>query len=195
MVSDFMQLETIQLIDIRFHGRAGQGVVTASRILGEAAMRQNKWIHAFPNFGPERMGAPVTAFTRISDKKFTVKTQIDKPDFIVIIEPSLVSDEQYYNGLKEGGTVVLNTTQIPPNLATQFKQKGIKVFIVDGDSISRKYLGRTIANTVMLGSLIKATGIVQIEHLIDVMKEKFSGKVAEDNAAAIYAAYEEVKEI
>lgn len=190
-----MQVETLQLTDIRFHGRAGQGVVTASRILGEAAMRQNKWIHAFPNFGPERMGAPVTSFTRISDSKFTVKTQIDKPDIIVMIEPSLVDDEQYYAGLKEGGTVILNTTEVPQSLLTRFKEKGVKVFTVDGDSISRKYLGRTIANTVMLGSLIKATEIVQIEHLIEVMKEKFSGKVAEDNAAAIYAAFEEVKEI
>lgn len=182
---------TVDIIDIRFHGRAGQGVVTASRLLGEAAILNGKWVHAFPNFGPERMGAPVSAFTRISEEKFTVKTQIENPDVIVIIDPSLVKEEKYYSGLKPGGKIIVNSSVVP-DVLLKFTLE-YEVWIVDGDKISREYLGRTIANTVMLGSLLKVTNLVETDDLISVLKDKFSGKIAENNIKAIKAAYEEVK--
>ncbi|MHA2250695.1 MAG: 2-oxoacid:acceptor oxidoreductase family protein [Candidatus Kariarchaeaceae archaeon] len=190
-----MQTQIAKLIDIRFHGRAGQGVVTASRFLGEAAIEADKWIHAFPNFGPERMGAPVEAFTRISNEKFTIKTQVYFPDYIVFIDPTLIPNMEYYNGLEEGGTVIFNTKQVPENILELLKQKHAKIWTVDGDTISRKHLGRTRANTVMLGGLIKATGVVDIDHLIKVMYKKFKGEVGDKNAAAIKEAFEEVKQI
>lgn len=184
---------TIKLIDIRFHGRAGQGVVTASRLLGEAAIQSGKWVHAFPNFGPERMGAPVSAFTRISDEKFTIKTQIYDPDIIVIIDPSLVKDEQYYLGLKPDGKILINT-KIVPKFLEKHKKKS-EIWIVDGDEISRKYLGRTIANTVMLGALLRVTGLVDEQSLISVLNKKFPKEIADNNAKAIHAAYEEVRKV
>ncbi|MHA2403988.1 MAG: 2-oxoacid:acceptor oxidoreductase family protein, partial [Candidatus Kariarchaeaceae archaeon] len=136
-----MQVLEQQLTDIRFHGRAGQGVVTASRFLGEAAIKGNKWIHAFPNFGPERMGAPVEAFTRISDTKFTQKTQVYSPDVIVIIDPTLIPVETYYNGLVNEGIVLLNTKNVPESTLNLLKQKQANIWIVDGDTISRKHIG------------------------------------------------------
>ncbi|MCE7737235.1 MAG: hypothetical protein GPJ54_20270 [Candidatus Heimdallarchaeota archaeon] len=184
---------TIKLFDIRFHGRAGQGVVTASRLLGEAAILNGKWVHAFPNFGPERMGAPVSAFTRIAEEKFTIKTQIDNPDVIVIIDPSLVKDEQYYAGLKPGGKIIVNASTVPAILH-KFAYSN-EIWIVDGDKISREYLGRTIANTVMLGALLKVTNLVNEQDLITVLKEKFPANIAENNAKAIHAAIEEVKQL
>lgn len=182
-----------KLVDIRFHGRAGQGVVTASRLLGEAAIADGKWTHAFPAFGPERMGAPVTSFTRIADEKFTIKTQVYHPDTIVMIDPSLIHDQQYYEGIKDGGKILLNTTEIEPELAQALQQ--YEVWIVDGDEISRKYLGRTIANTVMLGALIRVTEIVEKSSLIEALKRKFPGSLGEKNEQAINAAFEEVKPV
>jgi 2-oxoacid:acceptor oxidoreductase gamma subunit (pyruvate/2-ketoisovalerate family) len=188
-----MLIQKTKLIDVRFHGRAGQGVVTASRLLGEAAILSGKWTHAFPNFGPERMGAPVSAYTRIADEQFFVKTQVYNPDIVVIIDPTLVKEKKYYEGLKEGGTILLNTTSIPPEIKDTIKD--FNVWIVDGDRISREYLGRTIANTVMLGALLKVSGLVKPEHIVSVLFKKFSPNIAEKNAAAIKAAYEEVKKV
>jgi pyruvate ferredoxin oxidoreductase gamma subunit len=184
---------TVKLVDIRFHGRAGQGVVTASRLLGEAAILNGKWVHAFPNFGPERMGAPVSAFTRIAEEKFSVKTEIYNPDVIVIIDPSLVNEEKYYEGLKPSGKLIVNTSEVPDILKRYAENH--EVWIVDGDKISREYLGRTIANTVMLGALLKVTNLVEEGDLISVLKEKFRTKIAEDNAKAIRASFEEVKRL
>jgi len=196
-MSDLRRMSEVQLshelFDVRFHGRAGQGVVTASRLLGEAAILEGKWIHAFPNFGPERMGAPVSSFTRISPTKFSIKTQVYHPDLIVIIDPSLVPDPVYYVGLKPDGIVILNTTSVPDHILELLQGK--KLWTVDGDTISRKYLGRTIANTVMLGALIRVTGIVSLEYLTEVMLKKFPGDVGMKNKQAIEAAFEEVKQL
>lgn len=190
-----MQVQIQNLIDVRFHGRAGQGVVTASRLLGEAAIKANKWIHAFPNFGPERMGAPVEAFTRISEEKFTVKTQVYNPDIILIIDPTLITVEKYYSGLKDEGVVILNTKKAPDKVLELLKKSNAKVWMVDGDEISRKHIGRTVANTVMLGALVKVTNVVELEHIIEVMYSKFKGKIGDKNAAAIREAYIAVKRI
>ncbi|MHA2169899.1 MAG: 2-oxoacid:acceptor oxidoreductase family protein [Candidatus Kariarchaeaceae archaeon] len=188
-----MQVLEQQLTDIRFHGRAGQGVVTASRFLGEAAIQGNKWIHAFPNFGPERMGAPVEASTRISDTKFTQKTQVYSPAVIVIIDPTLIPEENYYKGLITGGTVLMNTKSVPEATINLLRHKQAKIWIVDGDTISRKHIGRTVANTVMLGALIKATSVVSLHNLIEVMYGKFKGDIGDKNAAAIKEAYDKVR--
>ncbi len=190
-----MQLHISKLTDVRFHGRAGQGVVTASRLLGEAAIKANKWVHAFPSFGPERMGAPIEAFTRISDNKFYIKTEVYNPDIIIIIDPTLIPEEKYYKGLKGGGTVVLNTNRIPDKILELLKNKNANIWRVDGDSISREHIGRTVANTVMLGGLIKATEVVNLQSIIDVMYNKFKGEIGDKNAAAIKVAYDEVKKI
>lgn len=188
-----LQEITSELIDTRFVGRAGQGVVTASRLLGEAAIAGGKWVHAFPNFGPERMGAPVTAFTRIAEKKFTIKTQVYEPDLIVMIDPSLIKDDKYYEGIKPNGKILLNTITIPDNIIA-LKEK-YEVYTVDGDGISRKFLGRTIANTVMLGAVLKVTGLVELDALLEALYQKFPKEIADKNAAAISAAFDEVKMI
>jgi 2-oxoacid:acceptor oxidoreductase gamma subunit (pyruvate/2-ketoisovalerate family) len=188
-----MQIHTTKLTDVRFHGRAGQGLVTASRFLGEAAIKADKWVHAFPDFGPERLGAVIQAFTRISDTKFTLKTQVYHPDILVFIDPTIINEKKYYKGLETGGTVLFNAKSIPQDILTMLKQNDAKIWIVDGDSISRKHIGRTVANTVMLGALVRATGVVGLQNIIDVMYTKFKGEVGDKNAAAIREAYEEVK--
>jgi 2-oxoisovalerate/pyruvate ferredoxin oxidoreductase gamma subunit len=188
-----MQLEISQLFDVRFHGRAGQGVVTVSRLLGEAALLEGKFIHAFPNFGPERMGAPVSAFTRIDENKFTVKSEVYNPDLIVIIDPTLVSDLKYYQGLKENGIVILNTKIVPNKVKEHLTNK--EIWYIDGDNISRKHLGRTIANTVMLGAVVKVTALVKLDTIYHVLSKKFSQEITEKNMKAIKEAFEEVRKI
>ncbi len=185
-----MQAVATKLTDVRFHGRGGQGVVTASRILAEAAILENKWVHAFPTFGPERSGAPVAAFTRISPEKFSIKTQVYHPHVIVVIDPSLVRRSEVYEGLVEGGTIIINSaSKIGKDF---FPKTAEKIFYVNGNEIAEKHLGRPIANTVMLGALAKVTGLVELESLIKALSSYFSGEILEKNIAAIKEAYEKV---
>lgn len=188
-----MQEAVPSLTDVRFHGRGGQGVVTASKILAEAAILEKKWVHAFPTFGPERSGAPVAAFTRISPNKFTVKTQVYNPKIIVVIDPTLLSKPETYEGLVEGGILVLNTAN-QPNREDYPSQAG-EIWWVNGNEIANKHIGRTIANTVMLGALVKATGLVSLDSILRALGSYFKGEIYEKNVAAIKEAYEEVKKL
>ncbi len=189
-----MQAVATKLTDVRFHGRGGQGVVTASRILAEAAILENKWVHAFPTFGPERSGAPVAAFTRISPEKFSVKTQVYNPHVIVVIDPSLVRRPEVYDGLVEKGTIIINSAT-KPDQDDFFPKTAEKIFYVNGNEIAEKHLGRPIANTVMLGALAKITGLVKLESLIKALGSYFSGEVLEKNIAAIKEAHEKVVQL
>ena len=181
-----------KIIDVRINGRGGQGAVTASRLLGEAAILEGQYVHAFPNFGPERAGAPVTAFTRISPEPFTVKTEVTEPDIVVVIDPTLLDSVPVADGLKPGGTIVVNYEEDKESLLKYFEGVDAKIYKVPGTKIAMEEIGRNVPNLLMLGALIKVTSIIKLESLIEVTKKRFAGEIGEKNARAIRRAYEEV---
>ena len=154
------------MIEIRFHGRGGQGAVTAARLLAEAAFLEGKHAQAFPFFGAERRGAPVLAFARIDDKQIRVRTQIYKPDYVVVLDPLLPEVVDVASGIKQGGIIVLNSKK-----AMQFPHA--KTAFVDATSVAKETLGVPITNTAMLGAFAKATGLITLESLIEVIKGTF----------------------
>jgi len=172
--------------EIRFHGRGGQGAVTAAQLLAKAAFLENKYCQAFPFFGAERRGAPVMAFARIDDKPIRIRTQVYKPDYVVVLDPTLLGVVDVGSGLKEGGTIVVNATEVPVGLPGE-------IVNVDATSIATETLGRPITNTAMLGAFAGATELVSLNSITKVIKEKFGGKIGEKNAAAAQAAYERVR--
>jgi 2-oxoisovalerate ferredoxin oxidoreductase gamma subunit len=174
------------MIEIRFHGRGGQGAVTAARLLAEAAFAEGKHSQALPFFGAERRGAPVLAFTRIDSRPIRIRTQIYEPNYVVVLDPSLLEVVNVASGIKHDGLIVLNSKKTAqfPNAKTAF---------VDATSIAKEMLGVPITNTAMLGAFAKATKLVSLDSLINVTKGRFSGKLADKNIAAIKAAYEQTK--
>ncbi len=174
----------MRTIEIRFHGRGGQGAVTAARLLAEAAFIEGNYCQAFPFFGAERRGAPVMAFTRISKEPIRTHEQVYEPDFVVVLDPTLTGAVNVAAGLKNGGIIILNSKEVPENL------KGAKVALVDATTIAIESLGVPITNTTMLGALAKATGVVSLDSVRKVVEKKF-GKVAEKNFTAAKRAYEE----
>lgn len=174
------------MIEIRFHGRGGQGAVTAAQLLAEAAFAEGKHSQAFPFFGAERRGAPVLAFTRIDSKPIRTRTQIYEPDYVVVLDPSLPEVVNVASGIKHDGLIVLNSKK-----AAQFPNA--KTAFVDATSVAKEMLGVPITNTAMLGAFAKATKLVSLDSLINVIKKHFSSKLAEKNIAAIKAAYEQTE--
>ncbi len=176
------------MLEVRWHGRGGQGSVTAAEILATAAIKEGKFAQAFAAFGPERRGAPVLAFTRIDDKEILLRSQIYEPDVVVILDPSLMTMEGLEEGLKQGGTVVINAAHGAGGLKGRFKKAG-KIAMVDATEIAIKELGVPITNTSILGALVKATGVVKLETLEEIARERFKGALAEKNINAIRHAY------
>lgn len=172
------------MIEIRFHGRGGQGSVTAAEILAKAAFKDGKYAQAFPFFGVERRGAPVMAFTRIDDKPIDIRYQIYNPDYVLVLDDGLMTVTDVFSGAKENTEVIIN-------IAEEFKEKkDIPVYSIDATGIALDMLGRNIVNTIILGYFAKKTQVVSIDSLIEVIKETFPGKVGELNAEATKKAYE-----
>ncbi|MEM3403068.1 MAG: 2-oxoacid:acceptor oxidoreductase family protein [Nitrososphaeria archaeon] len=159
------------MIEIRWHGRGGQGAVTASEMLANAALRDGKYVQAFPAFGPERRGAPVLAFTRIDDKPIEIRWQIAEPDVVVVLDMSLLSVVNVTSGLKSDGIVVLNTAKDSSEVKKIFPN--YKVAKADATSIALKNLGAPITNTAMLGALLKAAPVISFETIAKVVGERF----------------------
>lgn len=186
-----------KLLEIRWHGRAGQGVVTAGELLAEAAMQEGKYFQAFPDYGPERMGAPVKSYTRISDQPIEIHSQIQHPDVVVVVNPNLIGVVNLTEGLADGGVVVINTPLSPAEIREKLGLIGrpVQVWTVDATRIGMETLRRDIPSTIMLGALVRATGIVQLETLIELVREKLGEKlqthVVEANLAGLKRAYEE----
>ncbi|RLE82250.1 MAG: hypothetical protein DRJ51_01980 [Thermoprotei archaeon] len=182
------------LIEVRWHGRGGQGVVTASDILAKAAILEDKYAWHAPMFGPERTGAPVVACTRISDEPIEIHSGVYSPDIVVVIDPAQVIEVEWYTeGLKKGGVLVLNSKSVPKVLTERALEKGYKMFYVDAYTIAIDVFRRAFYNTPMLGALVKATKLVNLESVLKVVDIRFSGEIAEKNKEAIKRAYEEVK--
>jgi pyruvate ferredoxin oxidoreductase gamma subunit len=187
-----------KLTEIRWHGRAGQGVVTAGELLAEAAMEEGKYFQSFPDYGPERMGAPIKSYTRISDGPIEVHHQILHPDVIVVVNPNLIGVLNLAEGLKEDGIAIINTPDSPADVRKKLGVKGVRVFTLDATCIALDTLGRDIPSTLMLGAVAKATGLVSLDSLIHCAKERLGTKlradVVEANVTALKRAYEEVQE-
>jgi len=187
-----------ELTEIRWHGRGGQGVVTAGKMLADLALDSGQYFQAFPDYGPERAGAPVRAFTRLSREPINIHSQIQEPDVVLVLDPTLVGSVNVAEGLKEEGILIVNTEEPPAEIRERLGFKGGKVFTVNATRIAMDTLGREITNTPMLGALIKATGFVALEDLIEKTRErfghKFGSRVAEQNVEAIKRGYREVRE-
>jgi 2-oxoacid:acceptor oxidoreductase gamma subunit (pyruvate/2-ketoisovalerate family) len=183
------------LEEVRWHGRGGQGIVTVSRLLAYAALLDGKHVQAFPEFGPERRGAPVTGYTRISDEPISIHSHIYTPNIVVIVDPTLLGKIDVSGGLVEDGTVVANTDKPASELKIALKVEKAKVYTVNAIRIALDVLGRPIYNTAMLGALVKAAPIVKLDSLDTVVRERFPGTVGEKNVAVIKKAYEEAEGI
>jgi len=180
---------TNKLVEIRWHGRGGQGAVTSAELLAQAAINEGKYAQAFPSFGPERRGAPVSAFVRISNEQIRIRAEITEPDVVVVLDPSLLHMINVASGLKDGGTFVINTRKPAEKIRAEF---GIKqrLATVDATKIAREILGVPITNTTMIGALLKATDVVDLESLVEPVKERFR-RLADRNINAMKRAYEE----
>ncbi len=179
------------LISIRFHGRGGQGAVTASKLLAEAASLTGYYSQSMPFFGAERRGAPVVAFTRISDEPIHEMSQAYHPNIVVVLDPVIMKVVDVFKGVKEGGTIVANTTKAPGEFV--FEQDYLNIVAVDATGIAIKndllVAGLPVVNTPMLGALLRAQIPLQLETLMDIVGKKF-GKEGEKNVKAIREAYE-----
>jgi pyruvate ferredoxin oxidoreductase gamma subunit len=177
------------MIEIRFHGRGGQGAVTAAEILAKAAFEDGKYSQAFPFFGVERRGAPVMAFSRIDEEPIRRRYQVYNPDYVVVLDNGLLEVVDVFSGLKEKGKVILNTKE---DLNTD---KNIDIEIIDATGIALDVLGVPIVNTVMLGAFAGSTGAVSLDSIIKIIKETFPGKIGDKNAKAAEIAYKQLKEV
>ncbi len=180
------------LAEIRFHGRAGQGMVTAAELLAAAAGAEGKYSQAFPVFGSEKRGPPVMSFCRISDSPITTYDQVSEPDIVVVADPSVLSSVNVAAGLKKGGIVIANCNC----KASELGITDAKVFVVDGTKIALEHLHQPIFNTVMLGAFIKITGLVKMESVEKAIHEEFDEKskaMADENVDAVRACYELAK--
>lgn len=171
------------MIEIRFHGRGGQGAVTAAEILAKAAFEDGKYSQAFPFFGVERRGAPVMAFTRIDNEPIQIRYQVYEPDYVVVLDEGLIDVVDVFSGLKDKDNIIINSN------SEKAVERG-QGSLIDATGIALDNLGVPIVNTVMLGSFAKKSGEVSLDSIVKVIKETFPGKMGENNSKACEIAYE-----
>jgi pyruvate ferredoxin oxidoreductase gamma subunit len=177
------------MIEIRFHGRGGQGAVTSAELLALAAIGEGKYAQAFPSFGPERRGAPVVAFCRIDDERIRIRANVSEPDIVVVLDSSLLKIVNVAAGLKSSGVLVTTSPDSPDKVKQDLKIKN-RMAVVDALKIARELLGVPITNTTMLGSLIRAQELVKKESFLSPLRERF-GRIAEKNISAFERAYQD----
>ena len=189
------------IIEIRWHGRGGQGAKTASLLLADAAFNTGKYIQGFPEYGPERMGAPITAYNRISNSPIRLHSNIYEPDYVVVVDDSLLESVPVTDGLKETGAIIINTTKNPDELRLLLNGYKGKIYTIDARKVSEEALGKYFPNTPMLAAIVKVSKVMTDEELLNDMegsfKHKFAKKpeVIEGNMKALEMALKEVKKI
>lgn len=187
------------MVEIRWHGRGGQGAKMACLLLADVAGLQGKFVQGFPEYGPERMGAPITAYNRISEKRCTVHSNIYYPDYVVVIDESLLDTVEVTSGLKEGGAVIINTPSSPQEMRGKLPGWSGKICTLDARRISEEILGMNFPNTPMLAATVKVTGVLNPERFLADIEESFRHKFAskpqviEGNMATLRKALEEVQ--
>lgn len=189
------------MIEIRWHGRGGQGAKTASLLLADAAFNTGKYIQGFPEYGPERMGAPITAYNRISDNPITIHSNIYEPDYVVVVDETLLASVPVTSGLKKEGAIIINTTKTAEELKELLKGYEGEIYTIDARKVSEEALGKYFPNTPMLAAIVKVAGIMTDEQLLADMQKSFKHKFAkkpeviDGNMKALELALKEVKKI
>ncbi len=182
------------MLEFRWHGRGGQGAWTASELLARTAIFEGKYIQSFPEFGPERMGAPVTAFTRISAEPIRLHCSVYDPDVVVVLDNTLLKTVPVTSGInREEDVIIINSIEEPAKFRRSLKVTTGKVWTVPATEIALKFLGAPITNTALLGAVAKATNVVTMDGIEKNVKERFKPEIAEKNIAVIKQAYEEAK--
>ncbi len=187
------------LVEIRWHGRGGQGTKTAALLLADAAFNTGKYIQGFPEYGPERMGAPITAYNRISDERILIHSNIYEPDYVVVVDETLLTSIDVTAGLKENGAIIINTEKTPEQVKKYLKGYNGKVCTVNARKISEDALGKYFPNTPMLGAVVRVSGIMKEDEFMEDAKSSFQHKFAtkpeviEGNMKAIERAMQEVQ--
>jgi 2-oxoacid:acceptor oxidoreductase gamma subunit (pyruvate/2-ketoisovalerate family) len=182
------------MVEFRWHGRGGQGAWTASELLARTALDEGKYIQSFPEFGPERMGAPVTAFTRISSEPIRLHCAIYDPDVVIVLDNTLLKSVPVTNGLnREETNLIINSAEAPAIIKENLRVTKSTVWTVPATEIALRILGAPITNTALLGVVAKATGIVTLEGIEKTLKGRFRRDLAEKNFAVIQEAYKEAK--
>jgi pyruvate ferredoxin oxidoreductase gamma subunit len=179
------------MIEVRFHGRGGQGAVTSCELMAQAAIAEGKYAQAFPSFGPERRGAPLQAFLRISDEPIRLREKIYEPDIVVVLDTALLATGNVKDGLKEGGTIVANSSKTIEAVQGECGYKG-RTAVVDATKIAEEEMGVPITNTTMLGALLKAVSLVELDSLKAPLDARF-GKIAAKNLKSLERAYNETQ--
>ena len=188
-----------EAVEIRWHGRGGQGAKTACLLLADVAFSSGMHVQGFPEYGPERMGAPITAYNRITDEHCKVHSNIYTPDYVVVVDETLLKSVDVTSGLKETGALIINTKKSPDEVRTMLKGYKGRVCAVDAEKISMETLGRNFPNTPMLAAVVKVSNVIDQERFIKDMRESFEHKFAskpnviEGNMKALVKAMEEVK--
>ena len=190
-----------KLIEIRWHGRGGQGAVTASKLLAEAALTEGFYIQAFPEYGAERMGAPIRSFNRISSEVIDIHCQISDPDIVVVLDQTLLETIDVTAGIKDGGSIIINTPRDPGEIFPSLHKnddRDISLYTVDASKISLETIGKVMPNTPMVGALVKIMGLLKLKTLDNTIKKTLSKKIStpivEANIVAAKRAYEEVRQ-
>ncbi len=181
------------ITEFRWHGRGGQGVVTSNQMLGKAALAEGNYIQAFPEFGPERTGAPVKAFLRISKEPIQIYAQVYAPDVVVCIDPTLLDVVNPAEGIKKDGTLVVNSDKDPTEFRKKFGFETGTVVTVDASTIAMEVLGRPFTNMPTMAAAVKATGVVDIDTVVNEVLNRYPGKVGELNKTAMERAITEAK--
>lgn len=177
------------LLEVRWHGRGGLGAVTSAELVARAAISEGRYAQSFPSFGPERRGAPVVAFLRISDQVIRFRSPINEPDVVVVLDPGLLRAVDVTSGLKENGKIIVNSRKSPAGLKSEFAYSW-PVAAVDATKIAREAIGMPITNTAMIGALLKVIDMVQLESVVEQLRERFGAR-AEGNIDAMTRAYNE----
>lgn len=187
------------LVEIRWHGRGGQGAKTAALLLADVAFKTGSYVQGFPEYGPERMGAPITAYNRISNKEIRVHSNIYEPDFVVVVDEGLLDVVNVTEGLKDTGGIVVNTSKTPDEIKSKLAGYTGKVYTIDARKVSVACLGRYFPNTPMLAAIVKVSGVMAKDtffaEMLNSFNHKFASKpeVIEGNMNALKMAFEEVK--
>jgi pyruvate ferredoxin oxidoreductase gamma subunit len=188
-----------RMIEVRWHGRGGQGAKTAALLFAETVLATGKYIQAFPEYGPERMGAPVQSFNRVSEDPITIHSGVTNPNYVVILDPSLMESVSVTDGIDSTGKVIVNTSFSSEEIAKKLGIGASQVYVVNASQIARETIGKDIPNTPMLGALVKVIGTLDINDVLEDTKGKLMAKfrhkpeVIDGNLSSIKRAFDEVK--
>jgi len=185
------------LIEVRFHGRGGQGAVTAADLLAVAGFKEGYYTLSFPMFGAEKRGTPVVSFLRISDEPIVARDEVYNPDYVVVLDPTVMETVNVVAGLKKGGMLIANYPKSAEDLKAEVKadELGIRVATINATKMAMEVLGRPITNTTMVGAFGGATRLISLETLLEAINEWFKGELAEKNAKLVEEAYRYMMEV